>query len=47
MTNPTLAAQLDAIDRDLAARLIAAMHRPDLANLPGRIPAPTPERPAP
>lgn len=46
MTNPTPAEQLDAIDTDLALRLIAAMHRPDLATLPGRIPAPTPERPA-
>ncbi|MBN2760039.1 MAG: hypothetical protein JXQ79_06040 [Rhodobacteraceae bacterium] len=41
--NPDLAAQLDAIDRDLAARLIAALHCPELATLPGRVPLAQPE----
>lgn len=40
---PTHAAQLDAIDRDLAARLIAAMHCPQLATLPGSVPLAQPE----
>lgn len=44
---PDLAAKLDAIDRDLAARLIAATHRPELANLPGNVPLVKKRGPAP